>query len=167
MKLEFLECTSHERLSVYYDHVYAWCYFWSTIGDPLSPYKTLNFLAEEALQIAEEHGFKDATVGEDMALIHSEVSEAFEDFRAGYEVDKFFYVGKDGVVKFSQEYDTSTDNVSVETPLLKPCGIPSEMADVLIRVFHFCGKHKINIAKAVREKTEYNRTRPFKHGKVL
>jgi len=49
----------------------------------------------------------------------------------------------------------------------KPCGIPSEMADVVIRVLHFCGKHKIDIEQAVREKMIYNESRPMKHGKKL
>jgi hypothetical protein len=48
--------------------------------------------------------------------------------------------------------------------LRKPCGIPSEMADEIIRVLHFCGKHKIDIDKAVREKMAYNESRPMKHG---
>jgi len=34
-------------------------------------------------KIAKEHGFKDASIGEDIALMHSELSEALEDHRAG------------------------------------------------------------------------------------
>jgi NTP pyrophosphatase (non-canonical NTP hydrolase) len=41
------------------------------------------------------------------------------------------------------------------------------MADIVIRVAHFCAKHGIDLDKAVAEKMEYNATRPYKHGKVM
>src|ERR1700690_2927271 len=126
----------------------------------MKPYKSLNHLSRVSLQIAEDHGFVDTTVGEDIALIHSEVSEAFEDFRSGHEPDELWFLDKLTGDVFDEQNADPDD-------LFKPCGIPSELADVLIRVLHFCGKHKINIGKAVREKMEYNKTRPFKHGKKL
>jgi NTP pyrophosphatase (non-canonical NTP hydrolase) len=52
-------------------------------------------------------------------------------------------------------------------PTRKPCGIPSEMADVVIRVLHFCGKHGIDIEKAVIEKMAFNESRPHMHGKKI
>lgn len=41
----------------------------------------LNKLRDEALRIATAHGFTGSTVGEDIALMHSELSEALEDHR--------------------------------------------------------------------------------------
>jgi hypothetical protein len=38
------------------------------------------------------------------------------------------------------------------------------MADVVIRVLHFCGKHGIDLDRVVREKMAYNVSRPYKHG---
>jgi NTP pyrophosphatase (non-canonical NTP hydrolase) len=49
-------------------------------------------------------------------------------------------------------------------PLTSSTGIPTEMADELIRVLHFCGKHGIDIEKAVIEKMAFNDSRPYKHG---
>lgn len=40
--------------------------------------KGLNELRDEALRIAVEHGFKDASIPEDVALMHSELSELLE-----------------------------------------------------------------------------------------
>lgn len=121
----------------------------------------LNTLRDEALRIAVEHGFTDATIGEDLMLMVSELAEALEDHRAGRKPDEIWYEAKtpqkdaDATVRYRfDEYAAG----------LKPAGIPSEMADVLIRVFHFCGKHGIDIDKAVREKMAFNSARPMRHG---
>lgn len=118
----------------------------------------LNILRDEALRIAKEHGFQEASVGEDIALMHSELSEALEDFRSGKAPTEVWYLDKKtgATIKEREPH-----------PDFKPCGIPSEMADVIIRVMHFCGKHGIDIEKAVSEKMKFNESRPFKHGKVL
>jgi NTP pyrophosphatase (non-canonical NTP hydrolase) len=108
---------------------------------------TLNELRDEALRVAIEHGFTEATVLEDMALIVTEVAEAIEDYRACKSPTDVWY-----------EHRPHGD---------KPCGIPSEMADVVIRVLHFCGKHGIDIERAVAEKMSFNNSRPFRHGKTI
>ena len=44
--------------------------------------------------------------------------------------------------------------------------LEDELADILIRVFSFCGAFKIDIDEAVRRKMEYNKERPTnRHGK--
>lgn len=83
------------------------------------------------------------TFGDSIALIHSELSEALEDFRDGKEINKLEY-------KYG-----------------KPVGIPSELADVIIRVCDLAGRYDIDIETAVLAKMIYNRTRPFMHGKIL
>jgi NTP pyrophosphatase (non-canonical NTP hydrolase) len=47
----------------------------------------------------------------------------------------------------------------------KPVGIPTEMADIMIRVAHYCKDLNIDLEEALRIKMEYNKTRPFKHGR--
>ena len=78
--------------------------------------------------------------GELMALIHSEVTEAFEDHRAGRHVDGGYYEGK------------------------KPCGIPIELADIIIRVCDLCEEYGVDLEDAIAVKLAYNKTRPHKHG---
>jgi NTP pyrophosphatase (non-canonical NTP hydrolase) len=80
------------------------------------------------------------TFGDMIALIHSELSEALEDYRIGHNPNKVWYEGK------------------------KPCGIPIELADACIRIFDMCGYFGIDLEKAIREKMAYNATRPQRHG---
>jgi NTP pyrophosphatase (non-canonical NTP hydrolase) len=75
-----------------------------------------------------------------IALCHSELSEALEDYRNGRRIDAIYY-----------END-------------KPSGIPIELADVVIRVFDICGAFNIDLQRAINIKHEYNLKRPYKHG---
>lgn len=125
--------------------------------------KTLNDLRDEVHATSKSHGFHDKpqSIGDACALIHSEVSELLEDHR-------------DGLLPKTVQYrDPETkvlrvDFVSpVDGSLRKPCGIPSECADIIIRVLDFCALHGIDIDDAVREKMMFNETRPKMHGKVM
>jgi len=78
-----------------------------------------------------------------IALMHSELSEALEELRAGQPVNHTYY-----------KYDKPT----------KPEGVPSEMADVVIRVMDFCGANEIDLEAIITEKLAYNATRGHKHG---
>lgn len=105
----------------------------------------INDLVKSAHENSVNHGFweKDKNFGEVIALMHTELSEAYEEYRNHKNVDETYYE-KDG----------------------KPCGVPSELADVVIRVFDFCGGANIDLEKIILEKMEYNKTRPYKHGKL-
>ncbi|MDD5116510.1 MAG: MazG nucleotide pyrophosphohydrolase domain-containing protein [Candidatus Omnitrophica bacterium] len=43
--------------------------------------------------------------------------------------------------------------------------LAEELADCCIRIFDYCGSRKIDLEKALAKKIEYNKTRPFRHGK--
>lgn len=75
--------------------------------------------------------------GELIALIHSELSEGLEALRR--------------------------DLVSEHIPGFK--GIEEELADVIIRVLDMAGGLNLRVAEAIIAKHEFNRTRPYKHGK--
>ena len=46
----------------------------------------------------------------------------------------------------------------------KPVGLPSELADIVIRVADLCGALGIDLDEAIRLKLAYNRTRTHRHG---
>lgn len=84
----------------------------------------LNKFAKEVHENARAHGWWDTerSFGEVIALIHSELSEALEEYRNGHAPTETYY------------YDGG-----------KPEGIPSELADVVIRVLDWCGHEGITL----------------------
>jgi NTP pyrophosphatase (non-canonical NTP hydrolase) len=43
--------------------------------------------------------------------------------------------------------------------------VAEELADCCIRIFDFCGARGINLEAMLRKKIDYNKTRPYRHGK--
>jgi len=43
--------------------------------------------------------------------------------------------------------------------------VAEELADCCIRIFDYCGAKEIDLEIALAKKIEYNKTRPYRHGK--
>ena len=93
----------------------------------------------------EDGTLKDRNMGESLALIHSEVSEALEEIRKN----------PDPLHKYYREKDN------------KPEGFMVELADIIIRIGDLVGSFEGEevLEAAIHEKMEFNKTRPHMHGK--
>lgn len=114
-------------------------------------------MQKDIYQTAYDHGwyYENRTFGDRIALMHSELSEALEEFRNGHGFTEIYHNA------------SSHPEVGVETGVSygwKPEGIPIELADVIIRILDFCESEDIDMETAIRIKMKYNEGRPYRHG---
>lgn len=105
---------------------------------------TISAMQDRVLAWAKLKGWcdREVPIPEQVALIHSEASEALESWR-------------------NNEPLSWTDEKG------KPQGIGSEYADIVIRCFHYCGLLGLDLDAELRRKMDYNDTRAFRHGGKL
>ena len=97
-------------------------------------------------ETAVAHGWWDQprAVLEALALVHAEISEAVEEYR----------------IDNANLADVRRSDTG------KPEGFGVELADAIIRILDLCEHLGIDMETLLTEKNEYNRTRPYRHGKL-
>lgn len=113
----------------------------------------LNKLCKEAHENAVKHGWwtEEKSFGELIALCYSELSEALEDYRKHCHPTEIYYECKNTKCDFNKGECESEFPGIFEDCRAKPCGIPTELADVLIRIFDMCGKYKVDLDDVTKE----------------
>lgn len=103
--------------------------------------------ADEVEAVNRANGWYEAerTVGDDIALLHSEASEMLEAYRDGGLEDQ-------------------TGLPSMPGALPKPEGFGSEAADVLIRLLDTCKRRGVDLGAEYHRKIAFNKTRGHRHG---
>ncbi len=138
--------------------------------DPIT-IDNMNKFIKRAHQTAVDKGWWDEpkTFGELMSLIHAELSEALEEFRNHYQPNETYYSSKK-TIKHRDGSITKSITISKDKSenRKKPEGIPSELADAVIRIFDLAAVYDLDLVSAIEEKMDYNTIRSYKHGnKVL
>ena len=107
------------------------------------PQTMLELMAQDVAYVNRINGWyeDERTFGDEVALLHTEVSEAFEAFRDW---------------GFEPTYGPGNPH--------KPEGVGSELADVLIRLLDTAYRHGIDLMAEYRQKMKYNLTRGYRHG---
>lgn len=108
---------------------------------------TIPFWLAHIAEWAKDKGwwFDEADTGEQIALMHSELSEALECYR-------------DHMVPHEVRYKVDRNGQ------LKPEGIGMELADCVIRIMHYCAQMGVPLDECIRLKMIFNQSRPERHG---
>ena len=106
--------------------------------------KSLKAMLEEVHSNNLIHGWydRDRPFSEDIALLTTEVAEAYEAYR-----------------------DYGFNPVTADGG--KPLDFKSELADILIRLLDTCQRYDVDLELEYERKMKYNRTRPYRHGNKL
>ena len=125
----------------------------------------INELSKQVYEANVKKGFYDdqKNIGEMLALIHSEVSEALECDRK----DKYY---KEPIIRggliVSEAINEQSDNWYQDyfESQVKDT-FEDELADIMIRVMDLAGYKGIDLDTHIKAKMRYNALRPHKHGK--
>lgn len=130
-----------------------------TTDEKVEALYALTDLANRIFSTAEESGWHDTNrpLPESLALIHSEVSEALEEYRSlppNFPLGHTYY-------RYGGDISAASEMDGV---LGKPEGIASELADVMIRILDAAVEFDIPVNEVLLQKMAYNETRPYRHG---
>lgn len=121
----------------------------------------VNEFAKDVHENAVAHGWWDTarSFPEVAALIHSEVSEALEEWRDG---NPAIY-GCCGIPGAVCEFEGACDK-GEKTGTCKPEGVAVELCDAVIRIFDYLAYLGVDVEAVLTAKLEYNKGHEYRHG---
>jgi NTP pyrophosphatase (non-canonical NTP hydrolase) len=141
----------------------------------------LDQLAKAIYRINRDNGWFDPdaaqrSVNDELMLIVGEVAEAHEEDRAGHDMTERYYTyvfkgphdeESRGVQRYLQacrDVGVAPEMNQIPVRFRKPEGIPSELADIIIRVLDVAYRYGIDLEEVLLEKLAFNETRGYRHG---
>lgn len=125
--------------------------------------ETISYLVDSAYDNSAEHGFWDEYDDTLAAITDPQTSRAYE---LGEKYTLEIKLSK--IALMMSELGEAVEGIrkparDQHLPHLTQEAV--ELADVLIRIFDYCGKFNVPLAEALLAKMQYNVSRPYKHGK--
>jgi hypothetical protein len=127
---------------------------------------TIADLQARVHKVSQDKGWWEAerTVGDLIALMHSELTEALEEYREGRGPGDVYYT--------CQELDAEGRVVTTkvaesrrEIPpgtLVRPEGVAVQLGDCVIRILDFCARWGVDLESLLDEKVAYNERFPYR-----
>ena len=129
---------------------------------------SLEAVADDIHKTAVEHGWWDdlarmqQQIGNAVAPL-DEIAKSRHQAELAYQLSKMMLICSE----VSEAVEGLRDHNKADDKLPQYKMVEVEMADVLIRVFDLCKKFDWNVIDAMLDKMEYNKSRPYKHGKSI
>lgn len=122
--------------------------------------QSLSELSKTSYEVSKSKGWwedgprSDASV---ISLMHSEVSEALEDYRIGH-------LPGESWLELKSEVGGVAVSVRDDINGTKPCGIPSELSDIAIRIGDYFGGRGLDLEEAYKRTLEMDPIKDFEEG---
>jgi NTP pyrophosphatase (non-canonical NTP hydrolase) len=134
---------------------------YSEYAPELGRSKTFREMGAEVYANCVEKGWEPdegRTFGDEVSLLHAEVSESLEAYR------EIKFQKRDTYVNCAACARSGVGACDDAPHPAKPDDVASEFADILIRLLHYATVHGIDLAYEYERKMAYNRTRSYRHG---